>query len=62
MPSNIQGVYEEGVEIEVEVLVTTHHKGNFVFSFCPIDDSVPMLVPTKECFARNKLTFLSDKL
>ena len=67
MPTNIQGVYQEGAQIEVEVLVTTHHKGHFVFSICPIiassessDSAMP--IPTKECFARNKLTFLSDEL
>jgi len=62
MPSNLQGVYREGSEIEVEVSVTTHHKGHFEFAVCPIDDTLPMEVPTKECFERNKLTFLSDEL
>ncbi|KAL7533130.1 hypothetical protein ACHAXR_007565 [Thalassiosira sp. AJA248-18] len=63
MSPNIQGVYSEGGEIEVEVLVTTHHKGHFVFSACPLDATqVPMPIPTPECFENNKLTFLSDDL
>ena len=62
MLSNIQEAYEEGAKIEVKVLVMTHHKGHFVFSISPIDDLVPMPVPTEECFARNKLTFLLDEL
>ena len=62
MSPNIQGEYQEGDEIEVEVFVTTHHKGHFEFSVCPISDSVPMEAPTEECFAKNKLEFISDEL
>jgi len=62
MSPNIQGEYREGDEIEVGVFVTTHHKGHFEFSVCPISDSVPMEVPTEECFAKNKLEFISDEL
>jgi hypothetical protein len=63
MRPNIQGVYREGSVIDVEVLVTTHHKGHFVFSVCPIDPKkVPMEIPTAECFARTELKFVSDEL
>ena len=63
MSPNVQSEYGEGDVIEVEVLVSTHHKGHFEFSVCPISaDSMPMEVPTAECFAKNKLLFVSDEL
>lgn len=63
MSPNVQGEYGEGDVIDVEVLVSTHHKGHFEFSVCPIStDSMPMEVPTAECFATNKLIFVSDEL
>ena len=62
MNSNVQNVYKEGEIISVEVLVTTHHKGHFIFSICPIADTVPTEIPTEECFANNQLTFIEDEL
>ena len=62
MSSNLQGVYREGDIIDIEVLVTTHHKGHFIFSVCPIMDTVPMEIPTEECFANNRLMFMKDEL
>ena len=63
MNSNVQNVYREGEIISVEVLVTTHHKGHFIFSICPISaDTVPMEIPTEECFANNQLMFMKDEL
>ena len=62
MSSNLQGVYREGDIIDIEVLVTTHHKGHFIFSICPIMDTVPMEIPTEECFANNQLMFMKDEL
>lgn len=72
MPSNVQATFVEGDVVEVEVLVTTHHKGHFVFSACPIvelesagnDGTIPLppTPPTAECFQKHRLTFLSDEL
>ncbi|KAL3808826.1 hypothetical protein ACHAXA_000009 [Cyclostephanos tholiformis] len=62
MSPNVQGEYMEGDVIEVEAMVTTHHKGHFEFSVCPIKNSVPMEVPTEKCFVKNKLEFVSDEL
>ena len=63
MKPNLQGVYQMGSTITIDVLVTTHHKGHFEFAVCPIDpNAVPMVVPTKKCFEQNKLIFLSDEL
>jgi hypothetical protein len=62
MSPNIQAEYNEGDLIEVKVLLTTHHKGHMELSVCPIENSVPMEVPTERCFAKNKLEFVSDEL
>lgn len=68
MPPNIQAVYMEGDVIDVEVLVTTHHKGHFVFSACPVVPSPAPLgldynqVPNQECFDKYKLTLVEDEL
>ena len=62
MKPNIQGTYTEGEMIEVEVMATTHHKGHFEFAICPIENKVPMEVPTQECFAKHKLKFIRDEL
>ena len=47
----MQGIYNEGGVIEVEVLVTTHHKGHFEFAACAIGNASPMPIPSEECFA-----------
>ena len=72
MPPNIQATYTEGDVIDVEVMVTTHHKGHFVFSACPIvpsavgygvlHDVPPNQVPDEDCFKRYKLTLVEDTL
>ena len=46
----MQGIYHEGGVIEVEVLVTTHHKGHFDFSMCATGNALPMPIPSEECF------------
>lgn len=72
MPPSVQEVYTEGEEIEVEIMVTTHHKGHFVMSACTIvpllddgdsinDVKLPLDAPTPQCFNQNHLTFVSDK-
>lgn len=61
MPPNVQGTYRQGDVIDVEVMVTTHHRGHFEFAVCPIENATPMPVPTPECFASNKLDFVSDE-
>jgi hypothetical protein len=62
MSSNVQATYVEGDIIDVEVLITTHHKGHFVFSACPISKDSMEVVPTAECFEKHKLTFVLDEL
>jgi hypothetical protein len=71
MPPNIQATYTEGDIIDVEVLVTTHHKGHFVFSACPVvatplgyaSETQPNnQQPTSECFDQYKLTLVKDEL
>ena len=66
MSINLQGIYRQGDIIDIEVLVTTHHKGHFEFAVCPINgggsDGIPMEVPTADCFNNNKSQFISDEL
>lgn len=73
MPPVIQEIYTEGDVIEVEVMVTTHHKGHFVFSACPLvplsddpsharEEWSPLRIPSAECFAAHPLKFVSDEL
>ena len=66
MSINLQGIYRQGDIIDIEVLVTTHHKGHFEFAICPINgnsgDDIPMEAPTADCFTQNKLHFISDEL
>ena len=60
MKSNPQMNYVEGSIIDVEVILTAHHKGHFTFKACAISSTSE--APTQECFDRNPLTFVSDKL
>ncbi len=55
----IQGCYEPGSIIELETILTAHHKGHFVYKACAIS---PGEVPTQECFDANPLTFVADDL
>ena len=48
-------------------LESLKHSNSFVFSACPIIDSIedaalPMPIPTADCFEKNKLKFVSDEL
>lgn len=52
--------YRQGQEIEVDVVITAHHKGHFEYYACPI--SRQGQVPTEACFQSNPLTFVSDPL
>ena len=59
MPPAPQAQYSAGQEIDVEVLLTAHHKGHFEFFACPI---APGEKPTESCFKQYPLTFVSDPL
>jgi hypothetical protein len=59
MPPAPQARYLQGQEIEVDVVLTAHHKGHFEFSACPI---APGGVATASCFAQFPLTYVSDSL
>ncbi|KAL7527162.1 hypothetical protein ACHAWF_002061 [Thalassiosira exigua] len=59
MPITIQANYTQGQDVILNVLLTAHHKGHFVFSACPIS---PGEIPTQRCFDVNQLTFVEDLL
>lgn len=60
MKSNPQMNYVEGSIIDVEVILTAHHKGHFTFKACSISSTLD--APTQECFDQNPLLFVSDEL
>ena len=60
MPITIQANYTEGDIVILNVSLTAHHKGHFVFSACPISSVGD--VPTQECFDNNQFTFAEDLL
>jgi len=57
MRSNIQAVYNEGQIIDIETVVTAHHKGHWVFKACAIEEGE---VPEQSCFDSNPLDFVED--
>jgi len=59
MPTNIQATVNQGDEIELEVVLTAHHKGHFSFYACPVASGA---IPTDECFKQNPLEFVADLL
>jgi len=59
MPIAVQANYTQGQVVTLDISLTAHHKGHFVFSACPIS---PGEIPTQECFDGNRLTFVEDLL
>ena len=59
MPTKIQATYTQGQDVVMNVTLTAHHKGHFVFSACPI---IYGEIPSQECFDENKLIFVEDLL
>ena len=57
MPTNIQATYTQGQDVVIDVTLTAHHKGHFVFSACPI---VFGEIASQACFDENQLTFIED--
>lgn len=60
MPTKIQDTYNQGQDVVLDVMLTAHHKGHFVFSACPISSAGD--IPSQECFDQHKLTFVEDLL
>jgi len=56
---NTQSEYVADSVIDIEVVLTAHHKGHFEFKSCPI---VPGDVASQECFDSHPLEFVSDEL
>jgi hypothetical protein len=59
LPPNTQAVYNRGDVIDVEVLLTAHHKGHFLFYACPINEGEGA---SDDCFKSHPLEFVSDNL
>ena len=54
-----QARYKQGQEIDVEVVLTAHHKGHFEFFACPISRGG---IGSGDCFKQNRLEFVADLL
>ena len=54
-----EATYHRGQEIDLDVVLTAHHKGHFEFYACPI---VPGEAPTADCFHSHPLEFVADLL
>lgn len=59
MDPSPQAKYVQGQVIEVDVILTAHHRGHFEFSVCPIPIGG---VASGDCFAQYPLEFVSDPL
>lgn len=59
METHIQATYSQGQDVVVDVVLTAHHMGHFVFSACPVTRGE---IPTQECFDGNQLKFMKDML
>ena len=57
MPTKVQATYIQGQDIIIDVTLTAHHKGHFVFSACPI---VQGEIASQACFDKYKLKFIED--
>ena len=60
MPPNQQATYTEGQTIDVEVTLSAHHRGHFIFKGCAVSSTSQ--APTQECFDEHPLTFVRDEL
>lgn len=60
VPANPQATYSQGQEIELDLVLTAHHKGHFEFNACPLSDATQ--APTTSCFQQYPLEFVSDPL
>eukprot|EP00554_Chaetoceros_debilis_P007329 CAMPEP_0194076696 /NCGR_PEP_ID=MMETSP0149-20130528/3460_1 /TAXON_ID=122233 /ORGANISM="Chaetoceros debilis, Strain MM31A-1" /LENGTH=1024 /DNA_ID=CAMNT_0038757527 /DNA_START=190 /DNA_END=3264 /DNA_ORIENTATION=+ len=54
-----QATYQAGATIDIESLLSAHHKGHIEVKACPV---TPNEVATQACFDSNPLEFISDEL
>jgi Lytic polysaccharide mono-oxygenase, cellulose-degrading/Chitin binding Peritrophin-A domain len=60
MHANPQATLQAGQEIVLDVLLTAHHMGHFVYKACPVASVED--IPTQACFDANPLEFVQDML
>eukprot|EP00590_Aulacoseira_subarctica_P007437 CAMPEP_0172436386 /NCGR_PEP_ID=MMETSP1064-20121228/71696_1 /TAXON_ID=202472 /ORGANISM="Aulacoseira subarctica , Strain CCAP 1002/5" /LENGTH=495 /DNA_ID=CAMNT_0013184787 /DNA_START=261 /DNA_END=1748 /DNA_ORIENTATION=+ len=60
LPPKIQATYVKGQQIDLQVVLTAHHKGHFTYSACAL--SAGQTTATQQCFDANKLMFVKDNL
>ncbi len=54
-----QATFREEAIIDVEAVLTAHHRGHFVMKACPLWENP---VPDESCFDSHILEFVSDEL
>jgi len=60
LPPKIQATYVKGQQIDLQVVLTAHHKGHFTYSACALKTGET--TATQQCFDANPLTFVQDNL
>lgn len=60
MPANPQATYVQGQMVNVEVVLSAHHRGHFIFKACLVSSTSE--APTQACFDEHPLTFVRDEL
>jgi hypothetical protein len=61
MPSNNQDIFLQGEIVELETVLTAHHRGHFEFKACKLNP-INQPAPTQACFDSNPLEFIEDVL
>ena len=54
-----QATFREEAIIDIEAVLTAHHRGHFVMKVCPLSEK---LIPDEACFDSHILEFVSDEL
>lgn len=60
LPSNIQATFVKGQEVDLQVVLTAHHKGHFTFNACALESG--KTTATQDCFDQSPLEFVKDNL
>jgi hypothetical protein len=60
LPKKIQATYVQGQQVDLQVILTAHHKGHFTYKACAL--KADETTATQQCFDSNPLIFVQDNL
>jgi len=60
LPAKIQATYVQGQQVDLQVILTAHHKGHFTYKACALKTGET--TATQQCFDSNPLIFVQDNL